>query len=129
MVDESRERLRLSLMQDVLPVGMAILERARQGGINSVIDVFTTSKEPLQELRVEGDSAAQSFRQTLDDLSPGLGNPVVPVDIAVHDQKAPTFELEDEESLMICLNRIEMRLNDLERYLNQEVSATRSNKG
>ena len=26
------DQLRLSLMQDVLPVGLAVLERARQGG-------------------------------------------------------------------------------------------------
>ena len=129
MVDESREGFRLSLMQDVLPVGMAILERARQGGVKSIVEVFTASTDPLQELRTEGEPAAQSLRKTLDDVSPGLGNPVVPVNVAVDETAPLSVETEDQESLMMCLNRMEMRLRDIETYLNEEVSSSTSMKG
>ena len=39
--DNPLDQLRLSLMQDVLPVGLAVLERARQGGPGKVVEVFT----------------------------------------------------------------------------------------
>ena len=35
--DNPLDQLRLSLMQDVLPVGLAVLERARQGGAGKVV--------------------------------------------------------------------------------------------
>ena len=39
--DNPLDQLRLSLMQDVLPVGLAVLERARQGGPGKVVEAFT----------------------------------------------------------------------------------------
>ena len=39
--DNPLDQLRLSLMQDVLPVGLAVLERARKGGPGKVVEVFT----------------------------------------------------------------------------------------
>ena len=43
--DNPLDQLRLSLMQDVLPVGLAVLERARKGGPGKVVEVFTAGSE------------------------------------------------------------------------------------
>jgi hypothetical protein len=50
--DNPLDQLRLSLMQEVLPVGLAVVERARQGGPSKVVEAFTTgSADPLADLR------------------------------------------------------------------------------
>ena len=65
------DQLRLSLMQDVLPVGLAVLERARAGGPGRVVEAFTTgSEDPLSDLREEGEpggpqrAGSAGFRQS-----------------------------------------------------------------
>ena len=115
MADDSFDRLRLSFMQDVLPVSLAMLERVKNGGAGKVVEAFTELKEPLQELRDEGESAAKNFRDQLDKIQPGLGNPVVPVSVAVDDSASP--EIEDEEALRELLSNIENRLDNFERFL------------
>ena len=80
------DQLRLTLMQEVLPVGLAMVERAREGGPGRVAEVFTAgAADPLGELRQEGEPAARSLRDQLDQVSPGLGNPVMPVKVSVQD--------------------------------------------
>ena len=63
MPDAPFQNLRFVLMQDLLPVGIAILERVRKGGIAEVSEVFNTEDDPVSKLRNEGDSAASVFRQ------------------------------------------------------------------
>ena len=59
--DNPLDQLRLSLMQDVLPVGLAVLERARQGGPTKVAEVFSgASADPIADLREEGEPAART---------------------------------------------------------------------
>ena len=82
MAADPLDALRLTLMQEVLPVGMAVVERARRGGAKDVIEAFTDSSDPLGTLKQEGDGAARSLRDSLDRLQPGLGNPVVKVSVA-----------------------------------------------
>lgn len=116
MSGDPLDALRLSLMQDVLPVGMAVVERARKGGARDVIDAFTTSPDPLAQLRQEGDSAARLVRENLDRLQPGLGNPVVKVQ--VRDVPQPSGEdSADRERLQQVLTRIGDRLTLLEQRL------------
>jgi hypothetical protein len=81
------DSLRLALMQEVLPVGMAVVERARKGGPREVVEAFTASPDPLAQLKQEGDPAARAVRQSLDQIQPGLGNPVMKVE--VHDVAPP----------------------------------------
>ena len=113
--DNPLDQLRLSLMQDVLPVGLAVLERARQGGPTKVAEVFSgASADPIADLREEGEPAARTVREQLDQVSPGLGNPVMPVSVSV-EEPAPT---PDERSELIdALQRIEGRLEELNRRL------------
>ena len=106
------DQLRLSVMQDVLPVGLAVLERARQGGPAKVVEAFTTgSEDPVESLRQEGEPAARSVRDQLDAVSPGLGNPVMPVAVSVEDPD------EARVDLMETLQRIEQRLAAVKGHL------------
>lgn len=113
--DNPLDQLRLSLMQDVLPVGLAVLERARQGGPTKVAEVFSgASANPIADLREEGEPAARTVREQLDQVSPGLGNPVMPVSVSVEEPAPPP----DERSELIdALQRIEGRLEELSRRL------------
>ena len=117
--DNPLDQLRLSLMQDVLPVGLAVLERARRGGPGKVAEVFTGgSDDPIADLRQEGEPVARGVRDQLDAVSPGLGNPVMSVSVSVEDP-APVEEttVSDRDALMQALRRIEGRLDDLRRCL------------
>ncbi len=120
MADDSLESLRLSLMQDVLPVGMALYDRLKEGGANKVVEAFTSSSDPLEKLRAEGEPAAKSVRKRLDDYSPGLGNPVVSVQVDIDPQHEAGQDLEEQKALMECLTRIELRLQKLEHHLTKD---------
>ena len=117
--DNPLDQLRLSLMQGVLPVGLAVLERARRGGPGKVAEVFTGgSDDPIADLRQEGEPVARGVREQLDAVSPGLGNPVMSVSVSVEDP-APVEEttVSERDALMQALRRIEGRLDDLRRCL------------
>lgn len=117
--DNPLDQLRLSLMQDVLPVGLAVLERARRGGPGKVAEVFTGgSDDPIADLRQEGEPVARGVREQLDAVSPGLGNPVMAVSVSVEDP-APVEEttVSERDALMQALRRIEGRLDELRRCL------------
>ena len=118
------DAMRLALMQDVLPVGLALLDRARRGGPGRVVESFTTSPEPFSDLRSEGEPAARELRERLDQVSPGLGNPVMEVAVEVEDTVEETVEpelpvsAEDERlALQEALTRIEHRLVQLRQQL------------
>ncbi len=112
------DQLRLSLMQDVLPVGLAVLERARQGGPGKVVEVFTAgSEDPIAELRQEGEPVARDVREQLDAVSPGLGNPVMAVSVSVDEPETVDARQDDPDDLMPTLRRIEERLEELRRRL------------
>ena len=116
--DNPLDQLRLSLMQDVLPVGLAVFERARQGGAGRVAEVFTVgSTDPIADLREEGEPVARDVRQQLDAVSPGLGNPVMPVSVSVEE---PTTAADERDDLNLALQRIEDRLESLRRLLPAE---------
>ena len=116
--DNPLDQLRLSLMQDVLPVGLAVLERARQGGPGKVVEVFTAgSDDPIAELRQEGEPVARDVREQLDAVSPGLGNPVMPVSVSVDEPEMVDERQDDPADLMPTLRRIEQRLEELRRRL------------
>ena len=116
--DNPLDQLRLSLMQDVLPVGLAVLERARQGGPGKVVEVFTAgSDDPIADLRQEGEPVARDVREQLDAVSPGLGNPVMPVSVSVDEPVAVDEGRDDADDLLQTLRRIEERLDELRRRL------------
>jgi len=126
MAADPFDALRLTLMQEVLPVGMAVVERARRGGPRDVIEAFTDSSDPLGTLKQEGDGAARSLRDSLDRLQPGLGNPVVKVTVeemadadqepgAIAKPAAPTAA--DRLLLQQTLARVSSDLAELQQRL------------
>ena len=128
MADEPIDRLRLSLMQDVLPVGMAMVERARKGGARKVAEAFSSLDDPLQALRTEGEPAAKTLREQLDKVSPGLGNPVVPVKVDIELTNPKGQSTLDDESLNQCLERIQVGVNELETLLFDDCSEQRTSR-
>ena len=116
--DNPLDNLRLSLMQDFLPMGLAVLERARQGGPGKVVEVFTAgSEDPFADLRQEGEPVARDVREQLDAVSPGLGNPVMPVSVSVEDPVTVDDRQDAPDDLLPTLRRIEERLEELRRRL------------
>ena len=122
MASDPLDALRLTLMQEVLPVGLAVVERARRGGPRDVIEAFSAQADPLEQLRQEGEPVARQVRESLDRLQPGLGNPVMKVDVRdvpVADQPETT-DLSDRAELQQALARIGARLTQLEQRLQPE---------
>lgn len=123
MAADPLDALRLTLMQDVLPVGLAVVERARKGGAREVMAAFDgSSADPLGQLREEGEPTASQVRENLDRLSPGLGNPVMKVEVRDVPSEAPRAEAPvmdpaDERELSEALARITQRLEALEQAL------------
>ena len=134
MAADPLDALRLTLMQDVLPVGLAVADRVRRGGPREVLAAFDGSRaDPLGRLREEGEPAASQLRDSLDRLQPGLGNPVLkvevqdggtvtpaPVTAPVHDaawEAQPEPDATDPAELQATLSRIAARLDQLERRL------------
>ena len=129
MAADPLDALRLTLMQDVLPVGLAMVERVRKGGAREVMAAFDgSSSDPLGTLREEGEPAATQVRAGLDNLQPGLGNPVVKVEVRdvpfqTAQPAAPTVDQpitapqENSAELQATLVRIGSRLAELERRL------------
>lgn len=126
MASDPLDALRLTLMQEVLPVGLALVERARRGGPRDVIEAFSAQDDPLEQLRQEGEPAARQLRESLDRLQPGLGNPVMKVE--VRDVQAdepssgasPAADASDRQELQQALARIGDRLTQLEQRLQPE---------
>jgi hypothetical protein len=128
MAADPLDSLRLALMQDVLPLGLAVVERARKGGPAEVLAAFDgTSADPLGQLRQEGEPAASQVRENLDRFQPGLGNPVMKVEVRDVDAEdaqvvsgpeaaPPAWDIPatpspaDPAELMAALGRIEERL-------------------
>ena len=134
--DNPLDQLRLSLMQEVLPVGLAMFERARDGGPARVAEAFTAgSHDPIADLREEGEPAAKSVREQLDQVSPGLGNPVMPVTVSVEDPEPMEEDAvsadqpsaaDERNQLLETLQRIESRLELLRGHLTMAEAAADS---
>jgi hypothetical protein len=126
MASDPLDALRLTLMQEVLPVGLAVVERARRGGPRDVIEAFSAQDDPLEQLRQEGEPAARQVRESLDRLQPGLGNPVMKVDVRdvqadeASSGASPEADASDRQELQQALARIGDRLTQLEQRLQPE---------
>lgn len=118
MAADPLDKLRLKLMQEVLPVGVAVVERARRGGLKDLVSAFSSDQpqgDPLSRLREEGEPIASQLREGLDRLSPGLGNPVMKVDVRVEPEASG-----ETDALATRLAAMEQRLMQLETLLDQQ---------
>ena len=106
MAKDQLRDLHLFAMESALPAGMGIIHNAKTGGLQKIINVFK-SKDPLSEFQVDGETSAKRVRDKIDQLIPGLGHPVVSVDVTV-EENYPEYEINDiysssiiNESLLI----------------------------
>ena len=114
----AKEKLRdfhLFAMESALPLGMGIINNAKTGGLQKIMNVFK-SKDPFSEFQVDGQASAKTVRDKIDQLIPGLGYPVVSVDVTV-EENYPEYESNDQDSLVSTLNRIDSHLDELKHYL------------
>ena len=118
MANHQLKDLHLYTMQSVLPLGIGIFNTIKSGGFNKVINVCR-SEDPFSAFQVDGEMSAKMVRDKIDQLIPGLGNPVVSVNVTV-EQKDEDFEISDDDSLVATLNRIEVQLNGLRQYFKND---------
>ena len=118
MAKDHLRDLHLFTMESALPLGMGIINNARAGGLQKIMNVFK-SKDPFSELQVDGETSAKIVRDKIDQLIPGLGHPVVSVDVTV-EVNEPDNEFKDRDSLVSTLNRIDSQLDELSCYLKND---------
>jgi len=118
MAKDQLRDFHLFAMESALPFGMGIIKNAKNGGIQKIMDVFK-SKDPFSEFQVDGETSAKTIRDNIDKLIPGLGYPVVSVDVTV-EEKYPDYEGNDSDSLVSTLNRIDADLDQLRRLINND---------
>ena len=77
----------------------------------------------IGDLRQQGEAAAREVREHLDQISPGLGNPVMSVQVEVDEPMDPQVRLEsdqgDSSQLQDVLARIDGRLQRLDALMNK----------
>jgi len=105
-------------IESVLPLGMGIINNARTGGFEKIMKVIK-SKDPFSEFQVDGETSAKIVRDKIDQLIPGLGHPVVSVDVTV-EENCSNDETNDRDSLVATLNRIDSQLDQLRHYLKND---------
>tara|TARA_B100000700_G_scaffold317329_1_gene408521 strand:+ start:670 stop:1068 length:399 start_codon:yes stop_codon:yes gene_type:complete len=120
MADDTLENFRLSFMNDALPVGIALADRFRKKGFSGLAEAFTSFEKPLKELQKEGEPIAKSIRDNLDEYIPGLGNPIIPVEVFVDEKPNINNKKESTEDLNEILISMEKRLDLLSKHLNPE---------
>ena len=117
------DSLRLVLMQEVLPMGLAFVDRVRTEGPAKAVESVARGDDPLGDLREQGEAAAREVRERLDQISPGLGNPVMSVQVEVDEpgesQDSLDSDPDDASQLQDVLVRIDGRLQRLDALLNK----------
>ena len=118
MAKDKLRDLHLFAMESALPFGMGIINNAKTGGLQKIRDVLK-SKDPFSEFQVDGKTSAKTVRDKIDQLIPGLGYPVVSVDVTVEETN-PDYESNDQDSLVSTLKRIDSELDQLRHYLSHD---------
>ena len=118
MAKDQLRDLHLFAMESVLPFGMGIIQNARTGGLQKIMNVFK-SKDPFSEFQVDGETSAKVVRDKIDQLFPGLGHPVVSVNVTV-EENHPNNERKDSDSLVSTLDRIDSQLDLMRQYFNND---------
>ena len=117
------DSLRLALMQEVLPMGLAFVDRVRTDGPAKAVESVARGDDPLGDLRQQGEAAAREVRERLDQISPGLGNPVMTVEVEVNEPMDLQDKLHasnaDSSELTNVLERIDGRLQRLDALINK----------
>ena len=104
-------------------MGLAFVDRVRTDGPAKAVESVARGDDPLGDLREQGEVAAREVRERLDQISPGLGNPVMSVQVEVDEPAAPQDSLDSDHSdssqLQDVLTRIDGRLQRLDALMNK----------
>ena len=118
MAKDQLRDFHLFAIESALPFGMGIINNAKTGGFKKIMDVCR-SKDPFSEFQVNGETSAKTVRDKIDQFIPGLGHPVVSVDVTV-EENSLDYEINDQDSLVSTLNRIDNQLDQVSEYLNND---------
>ena len=118
MAKDQLRDLHLFAMESALPFGLGIFKNAKNGGLQKVMDVLR-SQDPFSEFQVDGETSAKIVRDQIDKFFPGLGHPVVSVEVTVEDNY-PGDEINDQDSLVSILGRINNRLDKLRQIVSED---------
>ena len=100
MANDPLQSLRLQMLNDVLPVGLGAVSRLRSARAGELFNDLFKGQDGVANLRQDGEDDACQLRDLLDQLAPGLGNPVVEVDVEVQSRSAdPSGQGEDLQEL------------------------------
>ena len=111
MANDPLQSLRLQMLNDVLPVGLGTVARLRSARTKDLLNDLLSGQDGVANLRQDGEDDARQLRDLLDQLAPGLGNPVVEVDVEVQSQSSdPSGQEEDiqelQERLVLMAERV-----------------------
>ena len=103
-------------------MGLAFVDRVRTEGPAKAVESVARGDDPLGDLREQGEAAAREVRERLDQISPGLGNPVMSVQVQVDEPLQPEVAVEQGDSLELqqVLARIDGRLQRLDALMHEE---------
>ena len=118
MAKDQLRDLHLFAMESALPFGMGIISNAKNGGFKKIMDVLK-SQDPFSEFQVDGQTSAKTVRDKIDELIPGLGYPVVSVDVTIEENNSD-YESNDQDSLVATLNKIDSELDKLRHCLGHD---------
>ena len=118
MAKDQLRDFHLFAMESALPLSIGIIKNAKTGGFQKIMNVCK-SKDPFSAFQVDGESSAKTVRDKIDQLIPGLGYPVVSVDVTF-EENYPDDESNDHDSLVSTLNRIDSQLDQLRHYLSED---------
>ena len=118
MAKDQLRDLHLFAMESALPFGLGVINNARTGGFKKIMNIIK-SKDSFSSFQVDGEMSAKIVRDKIDQLVPGLGHPVVSVDVTV-EENYPDYEINDRDSLVATLNRIDSQLDQLRHYINND---------
>tara|TARA_B100000965_G_scaffold403759_1_gene432721 strand:+ start:3324 stop:3701 length:378 start_codon:yes stop_codon:yes gene_type:complete len=118
MAKDQLRDFHLFAMESVLPFGMGVIHNAKTGGFKKIMNVCK-SGDPFSNFQVDGENSAKLLRDKIDQFVPGLGHPVVSVDVTV-EENYPDNTDNDQGSLVSILNRIDSKLDQLSHYLKND---------
>tara|TARA_Y100000766_G_scaffold246402_1_gene226920 strand:+ start:170 stop:547 length:378 start_codon:yes stop_codon:yes gene_type:complete len=118
MANDQLRDLHLFAMESALPFGMGIINNAKTGGLQKIMDVIK-SKDPFSEFQVDGETSAKTLRDKIDQLIPGLGYPVVSVDVTV-EENYPDYKSNNQDALVSTLSRIDSDLDQLRQFFKDD---------
>ncbi|MXY18877.1 MAG: hypothetical protein F4Y52_02665 [Synechococcus sp. SB0664_bin_36] len=119
MANDPLQSLRLQMLNDVLPVGLGAVARIPSARAGDLFNHLVRGQEGVANLRQDGEEDARQLRDFLDRLAPGLGNPVVEVDVEVQQSQSadPSGQGEDIQELQERLALMAERVAQLKAAL------------